>query len=120
MAGIEVPAQCRRPIVPIAYGTPGPELIEASGRGEVASAGFVLRSDRPAFECLTCGATAGELGDDLVWGAGGGGGVAARWRSPQCGSPGPWVRVGEDGSVSGDGAPVDEVIEELRHWRSAR
>lgn len=46
----------------------GPELIEASGRGEVALGGCVLGPDSPAFECVACGATAGELGEDLFGG----------------------------------------------------
>jgi len=70
MSDVEVPAHCGRPMVPIAYGMPGPELIEASGRGEVALGGCVLSPDSPAFECLACGATAGELGDDLFGGDG--------------------------------------------------
>jgi len=68
MSDVEVPAHCGRPMVPIAYGMPGPELIEASGRGELSLGGCVLGPDSPALECSACGATAGELGDDVLGG----------------------------------------------------
>jgi len=41
--------------VPIVYGYPGPELAEASMRGEVALGGCVVFPDAPEYTCRSCG-----------------------------------------------------------------
>lgn len=50
-------------MVPIVYGMPGPELIEASARGEVSIGGCVVHDDMPAFICSVCEETAGRIED---------------------------------------------------------
>lgn len=50
-------------MVPIVYGMPGPELIEASGRGDVSIGGCVVHDDMPAYVCSACGETAGRIED---------------------------------------------------------
>lgn len=48
---------------PIVYGMPGPELVDASARGEVSLGGCCISDDMPAFECPACGRTVGTIGD---------------------------------------------------------
>ena len=43
--------RCGRPGVPIVYGLPGPELMEAAERGEVALGGCVIPDAPPSHEC---------------------------------------------------------------------
>jgi hypothetical protein len=42
-------------VVPIEYGLPGPELIEASERGEVEIGGCLIMEDDPTHRCRACG-----------------------------------------------------------------
>jgi hypothetical protein len=41
-------------VVPIAYGFPGTEMLEASGRGEIALGGCEVSDDSPAWRCRAC------------------------------------------------------------------
>lgn len=53
------PASCPRcgstDTIPIAYGLPGPELMEAAERGEVAIGGCIVSGSQPTHECRGCG-----------------------------------------------------------------
>lgn len=51
-------------MIPIFYGMPGPELVEASMRGVVELGGCVISDDAPMFRCEHCGRTSGRLGDE--------------------------------------------------------
>ena len=68
------PLHCGQPMVPIVYGMPGSELMEAAARGEVSLGGCVVHEDMPAFVCLACEETAGRIEDleehmeDDAWG----------------------------------------------------
>ncbi|MHC4895416.1 MAG: hypothetical protein ACYTFV_19185 [Planctomycetota bacterium] len=42
-------------VVPIVYGLPGPELAEASGRGEYELGGCLIGPDMPGLACRGCG-----------------------------------------------------------------
>ena len=42
-------------VVPIAYGMPGSELVEAYERGEVELGGCVVTDRDPEWHCKTCG-----------------------------------------------------------------
>ncbi len=39
----------------IAYGMPGPELMEAAGRGEVVLGGCCIAANQPNHKCSACG-----------------------------------------------------------------
>lgn len=41
-------------IVPIVYGLPGAEMLEAAKRGEISLGGCELSFDNPLVECLDC------------------------------------------------------------------
>jgi hypothetical protein len=41
--------------IPIVYGMPGPELVEAAERGEVALAGCIVSHFDPSWTCKACG-----------------------------------------------------------------
>ena len=41
-------------VVPIAYGLPGPEMAEASFRGEIELGGCVVGGDDPHWSCRRC------------------------------------------------------------------
>ncbi len=43
--------RCGRPSVPIAYGYPSTELMEAAERGAVALGGCVIEDDQPTHQC---------------------------------------------------------------------
>lgn len=45
---------CGGKLVPIAYGLPGEELMEAAQRGEVAMGGCVVTGDDPVWQCREC------------------------------------------------------------------
>ena len=47
--------ECGADAVPIVYGLPGVELMEASDRGEVALGGCIIMDDQPTWQCLHCG-----------------------------------------------------------------
>lgn len=71
----EAPQCCDKPMTPIVYGMPGPELIEASLQGVVELGGCCISDDEPMFRCGRCGRTSGRLGDvmdehfaDDAWG----------------------------------------------------
>ena len=42
-------------VVPIEYGLPGPEMMQAAGRGEVHLGGCVVAPDSPDLRCGACG-----------------------------------------------------------------
>jgi hypothetical protein len=42
-------------VVPIAYGLPGPELMERAERGEVALGGCLVSGNDPRWQCRSCG-----------------------------------------------------------------
>ena len=42
-------------VVPILYGMPGPELIEAYQKGEVELGGCVIGDNDPEWRCKVCG-----------------------------------------------------------------
>lgn len=42
-------------VIPIAYGFPGPPLMEAADRGQVALGGCVVHDDMPEWRCAECG-----------------------------------------------------------------
>ncbi len=42
-------------IVPIAYGLPGQELVEAADRGEVILGGCIVWDNAPNLHCKACG-----------------------------------------------------------------
>lgn len=51
----------------IAYGLPGPGLMEAADRGEVALGGCCIEADQPDHKCTVCDAAfAGEGNDPLA------------------------------------------------------
>jgi hypothetical protein len=61
-------SECGKPVVPVAYGFPGPEMFEAAERGEIVLGGCTLTPDNPTHSC-PCGATksgAFGSGGDLV------------------------------------------------------
>ncbi len=57
------PLHCGKSMVPVVYGMPGPDLFEASERGDVVLGGCVVSDDIPAFRCRSCGATSGRIDD---------------------------------------------------------
>lgn len=63
MARTDAPRCCDKPMTPIVYGIPGPELLEESLDGEVELGGCVIFEDAPMFRCLRCGRTEGRLGE---------------------------------------------------------
>lgn len=48
-------------VVPICYGLPGPEAVEASGRGEIVLGGCVVIEGSPEWQCRRCGARWGAV-----------------------------------------------------------
>jgi len=46
--------RCGAPGIPILYGMPGPELIEASERGDAAIGGCVIDARNPTHQCSRC------------------------------------------------------------------
>ena len=63
MARTDAPRCCDKPMTPIVYGMPGPELLEESLDGEVELGGCLISEDAPMFRCLRCGRTEGRLGE---------------------------------------------------------
>ena len=47
---------CQAPVVPIAYGFPGPEMFEVAERGEIILGGCTIVTGNPTHSC-PCGAT---------------------------------------------------------------
>lgn len=47
---------CGGRTTPIAYGYPGPEMIEAAERGEIELGGCTVFDGQPTRRCRTCGA----------------------------------------------------------------
>jgi hypothetical protein len=58
-AMLPTPARCpkcgARAAVPIAYGEPGPELVEDAKAGRVVLGGCVIDDDSPTHACVDCG-----------------------------------------------------------------
>lgn len=54
---------CGATPVPIVYGYPGIEMIEAERRGEVVLGGCVVWDGQPTRRCPTCGSDAGAPWD---------------------------------------------------------
>ena len=54
--GVERCLACQAPVVPIAYGFPGPEMFEAAERGEIVLGGCTIEAGNPTHSC-SCGAT---------------------------------------------------------------
>lgn len=50
--------RCGRAMLPIAYGYPGLETIEAEQRGELVIGGCTVYDGMPAFACTECGRSA--------------------------------------------------------------
>ena len=46
-------------VLPIAYGMPGPEMIAAADRGEIALGGCVIGPENPTWRCTKCGPAVG-------------------------------------------------------------
>ena len=46
--------KCGEGLLEIVYGMPGPELFEASERGEVVLGGCCITGDDPAYHCKKC------------------------------------------------------------------
>lgn len=46
--------KCGEKLLEIIYGTPGPELFEASERGEVILGGCCLSGNDPKYHCKNC------------------------------------------------------------------
>jgi hypothetical protein len=42
--------------VPVLYGYPGPEMADASERGDIRLGGCMVWSEAPDYECRACGA----------------------------------------------------------------
>jgi hypothetical protein len=57
-------SECRGPVVPIAYGFPGPGMFEAANRGEIVLGGCTLLPGSPTHSCACGATTSGALGDD--------------------------------------------------------
>ena len=47
-------AHCGGSALPVAYGMPGPEMVDASARGEIVLGGSIIGSDNPVWECVEC------------------------------------------------------------------
>ena len=56
---------CQAPVVPIAYGFPGPEMFEAAERGEIVLGGCTIDTGNPTRTC-SCGATKRGHVDSIV------------------------------------------------------
>jgi hypothetical protein len=56
---METPPKCPRchsdEVLPIAYGMPGPEMVEESAAGRVALGGCVTWPEAPDWRCVKCG-----------------------------------------------------------------
>lgn len=46
---------CGRKVLPVRYGSPGPEMMEAADRGEIILGGCLIRDDNPDYTCPCCG-----------------------------------------------------------------
>ena len=46
---------CGGKLLPIAYGYPGPDLMEAAEKGEVIIGGCEVEEDNPNWQCADCG-----------------------------------------------------------------
>ena len=55
MAKVSCPECGSSEVIPIAYGMPGHELLEASERGEVEIGGCLISGDDPKHRCRACG-----------------------------------------------------------------
>lgn len=53
--GLKVCPQCEGDLIPIVYGYPGPELMEAAGRGELELGGCIVGDNDPQHRCKNCG-----------------------------------------------------------------
>ena len=60
---------CRRPVVPIAYGYPGPEMFEAAERGEIILGGCTIDARNPTHSCACGATTSGAIDNDDELGA---------------------------------------------------
>ena len=52
------PVKCRHcggKVVPVMYGDPGPEMMEAADRGEIVLGGCCISADGPDYQCPVCG-----------------------------------------------------------------
>jgi predicted Zn-ribbon and HTH transcriptional regulator len=56
---MENPTKCPRchsdEALPIAYGLPGPELVEEAAAGRVALGGYMVWTEAPDWRCVRCG-----------------------------------------------------------------
>jgi hypothetical protein len=55
--GLRVCPQCEGDLVPILYGYPGQEMLEAAQRGEIVLGGCMVGEDDPQYRCGRCGRT---------------------------------------------------------------
>lgn len=56
-------AACGGRLVPIAYGLPGPDMIDDAEAGLVVLGGCMIDDHLPTAQCTDCGATTGRFGD---------------------------------------------------------
>lgn len=61
--GTSTCSRCGGSAVPIAYGYPGPEMMEAAERGEIVLGGCMVSEGQPTRRCGDCGANLGFRGD---------------------------------------------------------
>lgn len=52
--------ECGGRTIPIAYGYPGPGMMEAAERGEIELGGCVIFDEQPTRRCEACGAALGS------------------------------------------------------------
>ena len=50
---VECP-KCGKDLLPIAYGVPGPGMMDADRRGEIALGGCVVSDNDPEWRCSAC------------------------------------------------------------------
>lgn len=43
--------ECQQPAIPIGYGYPGPEMIDAAQKGEIRLGGCIVWDDMPTHTC---------------------------------------------------------------------
>lgn len=53
--------RCGEAMLAIAYGYPGPGMMEAGERGEIALGGCVVYDEAPRWRCPACDHTSGQL-----------------------------------------------------------
>lgn len=58
--GTSTCSRCGGTTVPIAYGYPGHEMMEASERGEIVLGGCMVSEGQPTRRCQDCGAHLGS------------------------------------------------------------